>query len=182
MTDPLHNDAEVEIIHRRNKLKEKVVAAGVSLSAAGGGFIDPEAIARAQAVIDGGQDTFILELKKSLESLGQIWTKLKQSGHNDDQAIEEIHRLSNHIKDMAGTFGNGLMDDFGGSLRDFSDQIDVSKKAHITIVQAHIDVMWIAFTRDIRDIDAREAVELRAVLQQAIEKYTLAADASDSPA
>lgn len=174
MTEQINELNRVEIIHRRNKLKEKVVAATIDASGTGGGFIDPEAIKRAQAVIDDGQDTFILELKKSLETLTETWGELKKSGQNDKDAINEIHRLSNHIKDMAGTFSNPLMDDFGGSLRDFSDQIDVSKPEHITIVQAHIDVMWIAFTRDIRDIDAQEAVQLKAVLQQAIEKYSSA--------
>lgn len=161
---------QVEIIHRKNRLKEKVIEAG-SMAGAGSGFIDPEAIMRAQEVIDGGQDTFMDELKRSLEALVSIWTSLKKGGVNDADKIEEIHRLSNHIKDMAGTFGNGLMDDFGQSLRDFSDSIDITKKAHITIVQAHIDVMMIAFTQDIRDIDTREAVELKSVLEQAIHKY-----------
>lgn len=172
MTERKNETNRVEIIQRRNKLKEKVVAATLDAAANGTGFIDPQAIKRAQSVIDNGQDTFILELKKSLETLTENWKALKSAGVNDNEAIHQIHRLSNHIKDMAGTFGNPLMDDFGESLRDFSDRIDMTNPAHITIAQAHIDVMWIAFTRDIRDIDAREAVELKAVLERAIEKYS----------
>jgi chemotaxis protein histidine kinase CheA len=162
----------VEIIHRRNRLKEKVVETGHGAS--GAGFIDPEAIRRAQAVIDNGQDLFIAELQKSLETLTALWKTMKKERKNEPGKIGEIHRLSNHIKDMAGTFGNTLMDEFGESLRDFSDQIDLSRKEHITIVQAHIDVMWIAFTKDIQDIDTEEAVELKTVLTRAIEKYASA--------
>lgn len=160
---------EVEIIHRRNRLKEKVVEEGQMLS--GQGFIDPEAIRRAQAIINNGQDKFIVELKRALEELIKTWTELKTEKVHDQDKINDIHRLANHIKDMAGTFGNRLMDDFGESLRDFSDQIDLSRKEHVIIVQAHIDVMWIAFTKDIQDIDTQEAVQLKTMLSQAIEKY-----------
>ncbi|MCD8526348.1 MAG: hypothetical protein LRY76_07015 [Alphaproteobacteria bacterium] len=163
-------DKGVEIIHRRNRLKEKVIEAGQSGS--GPGFIDPEAIRRAQNVIDNGQDTFMTELKRSLNELTAIWENLKTSQSQSVEKIKDIHRIANHIKDMAATFKNALMDDFGTSLRDFSDRIDITKPEHITIAQAHIDVMWIAFTKDIKDIDAREAVELKRVLEQAIQKYS----------
>lgn len=165
---------QVEIIHRRNHLKEKVVEDSAGLSK--NGFIDPDAIRRAQAVIDNSQDKFTTELQSSLEDLTTIWVSLKKDGVNDPDMIEEIHRLSNHIKDMAATFGNGLMDDFGKSLRDFADHLDITNKAHVTIVQAHIDVMWVAFKRDIRDINDQEAVELKKVLAQAIEKHAPALD------
>lgn len=161
---------DVEIIHRRNRLKEKVVEEGMSLSQ--NGFIDPAAIRRAQAVIDNGQDRFLTELKRSLEELTALWNELKAGKATSLEARHDLHRMANHIKDMAATFGNGLMDDFGCSLRDFSDQLDITKKEHITIAQAHIDVMWIAFSKDIQDIDTREAMELKNVLTRAIEKYT----------
>lgn len=164
----------VEIIHRKNRLKEKVIEAGQASPSSG--FIDPASIKRAQQVIDNGQGIFMEELKKSLDALIILWSNHKKSGKNDPEKNEEIHRLSNHIKDMAATFGNELMNGFGQSLRDFSDCIDITQKVHITIVQAHIDVMMIAFTRDIRDIKTPEAIELKAVVEQAIQKY-----ASSSP-
>ena len=60
---------------------------------------------------------------------------------------------------------------FSKSLRDFSERIDIANKNHITIGQAHLDVMMITVHEKIKEEDAPKAEELKAVLDQAIKKY-----------
>ena len=162
---------EVQIIHRKNHLKEKVAEAGHGDAI---GAIDPEAIKRAQAVIEDGGDAYKQEIEKTLNELNIAWTRLKSDApetHTYNEHLNEIHRFTNHIKDIASTFSYTLMDYFACSLRDFSEHIDTQDSAHVKIVQAHIDVMTIVFHENIKDDGGPKAEELKMIVAQAIDKY-----------
>ena len=70
-------DDEVEIIHRINHLKRKVVADTKRASMLGEGRIDPDAIERAQAVIDDSQDEYLDEVESIFGDLTKAWSELK---------------------------------------------------------------------------------------------------------
>ena len=84
---------------------------------------------------------------------------------------EELYHYANHIKDLATTFKYALMAHFGTSLRTFAEKIDVHNPAHLTIVQAHLDAMWVAYKANIKDDSDEKAKELEDSVAQAIEKY-----------
>ncbi|GJL84927.1 MAG: hypothetical protein DHS20C02_07020 [Micavibrio sp.] len=159
---------QVEIIHRINRIKKKV-APGGNIEAPG--FINPEHIKNAQSVVEKSEDTYKEAIASTLEKLREEWEAVKtsKSGKNTD----EIHRLSNHIMDMASTYKYELMDYFGHSLRDISAKIDVKNKAHQTIVQAHIDVMLVAYAQNIKGQGGATAKELKLILAKAIDKHEL---------
>lgn len=161
-------DDEVEIIHRINHLKRKVVADTKRASMLGEGRIDPDAIERAQAVIDDSQDEYLDEVESIFGDLTKAWGELKSGEH---QAVNQVQVYSNRITDLASTYGFDLMRYFSKSLRDFSERIDIANKNHITIGQAHLDVMMITVHEKIKEEDAPKAEELKAVLDQAIKKY-----------
>lgn len=166
------SDNDVEIIHRKNRLKEKVSVGGVS---SGKGFIDPQHIKNAQKVIEDGGDAYQKEIEKTLHRLLATWAELQKMTSQDSgykEKLDEIHRYTNHIKDIASTFSYNLMDYFAQSLRDFSDFIDVGLAAHVKIVQAHIDVMMVAFQKNIKDDGGVQAQELKKIVAQAITKYS----------
>lgn len=171
----MSNKQEVVIINRKNRLKEKVVKDTANASMGAKGTLDKEAIKRAQKVIDDGQDSYKQELKDNLQNLVICWTNIKNLDKDDPEIIsskKDFHRLANHIADVAGTFGFDLMAYFGKSLRDFNDNLRVDDKNHLIIVQAHIDVMLVAFQQNLKSADTPEAKELIKTVSQAIQKYS----------
>jgi hypothetical protein len=162
----MSDDTQVKIIHRKNLLKEKVAG---SANAQSSGYIDPEFIANAQAVIDDSDDLYKKELAETLYKLIASWNKLKESV--DDTHRRELNRYANHIKDIAGTYQYVLMAHFGRSLCDFTDKLRIEKPEHHTILQAHIDVITIAFQKDLKRDDTPQAQELKEMVSQAIDKH-----------
>lgn len=171
----MSKDQEVVIINKKNRLKEKVVRDTANASVCAKGFLDPESIKRAQKVIDDGQESYKEELKENLEELVYCWSTMKnetEADHDIKTVKKDFHRLSNHIADVAGTFGYDLMAYFGKSLRDFNDNLNPQDKNHRIIVQAHVDVMLIAKQNDLKSADSPEAKELINVVSKAIQKYS----------
>lgn len=170
---------EVQIIHRKNRLKEKVVEAGAASD--GPGFLDPEHIARAQAVIDEGAESYQEEIERTLKNLNTAWKALQSDQDVNTKIyqtkLSDIHRYTNHIKDLAATFGFELMDYFACSLRDFSEHIDTRVPAHVRIVNAHIDVMMVVYHENMKDDGGPKAAELKEIVAQAIEKFSKSVNA-----
>ncbi len=162
---------KVRIQHRLNKLKLK---AGVGLEDERLGYIDPSAIHKAQAAIDREEDNYAAEVEEVLVKLDSTWEDLKSEGQgtNTKKLTSELYNYANNVKDMAETFDYKLMRSFGESLRDFCEKIDIANEAHHIIVQAHIDVMWIAFKHNIKDEGGDQARELKAMLAAAIKKHS----------
>ncbi|MCB9991559.1 MAG: hypothetical protein H6867_09330 [Rhodospirillales bacterium] len=162
---------KVKKLHRMNKLKLK---AGVPMDDEKFGYIDPAAIKRAQASIDNKEDSYIREVEEVLVKLDSTWEDIKNNKDEkqNKKLITDLSNYANNIKDMAETFGYKLMGSFGESLRDFCEKIDVGNEAHFVIVQAHIDVMWIAFKHNIKDEGGPQAKDLEQMLGQAIAKYS----------
>ena len=162
---------KVKIQHRLNKLKLK---AGIAIDDERHGHIDPKAIKKAQQAIDKGEESYSDEVEIVLVKLDSAWSDLKKQ--KDAAKIKthksELYNNANNVKDMAETFHYKLMQHFGESLRDFCEKLDVAKEEHHTIVQAHIDVMWIAFKNNIKDEGGAQGKELQKMLVTAIEKYS----------
>lgn len=161
---------KVKIRHRLNRLKLKAGAADDARS----GFIDPLAIQKAQQAIDGQKENYAGEVEGLLVRLDSTWEDLKKEkdAKRVKKMMAELHNFANNIKDMAETFDYRLMSHFGESLRNFCEKINISNEAHHTIVQAHIDVMWIAFKHNIKDEGGPQGQELKAMLARAIEKHS----------
>lgn len=162
------NNNKIEIYHRANKLKLK---AGAGLHD-GPGYIDPHAVNRAQTVMDKREVQYKNEVEEVLKNLNVAWEKMQSPDRDTaENGANELYHYANHVKDLATTFHYGLMGHFGTSLREFAEKIDTKNEAHMTIVQAHIDVMWAACTHNLKDEDGEMASELKNVVAKAIEKY-----------
>lgn len=162
---------KVEITHRINRLKLK---AGADIDDKRVGFIDPLALHKAQQAIDSKEGDYGNELNDVLAKLDSSWDDL-QAAKDDKQAkraLDQIFNFANNIKDLAETFNYSLMKHFGQSLRDFCKKYDASKEPHRIIMQAHMDVMWIAFEKGIKDEGGPAAKELSLIVAKAIEKHS----------
>lgn len=162
---------KVKIFHRINKLKRK---AGAESNDDRPGFIDPGALKKAQEYIRAQEEHYPEEVSRILSKLSNTWNELKVE--KDDKRAQTqlswLYNYANNVKDMSETYKYDLMEHFGKSLRDFCEYIDVRNKAHHVIVEAHINVMRIAYSENIKDKHTPKAEELKRIVAQAIEKYS----------
>lgn len=166
-----HQPRKVRIFHRINKLKRK---AGAESNDDRPGFIDPSLIKKAQGYIADQEEHYPEEVSNILARLSNTWNELK--AEKDEKRAQTqlswLYNYANNIKDMAETYHYRLMEHFGKSLRDFCEYIDVRNKAHHVIVDAHINVMRIAYSENIKDQGSPKAEELKQIVAMAIEKYS----------
>lgn len=163
------DDKKVEVFHRINRLKLKT---GANIHD-GPGSIDMHAVKRAQGTLEKKQGLYTKVVEESLKNLDAAWKDFKAASDEEvrKSAMEKIYHTANHIKDLASTFGYELMQHFALSLRNFAERIDVNKKEHHVIVQAHQDVMWVVYHENIRDHGGPKAEELKQIVAKAIEKF-----------
>ncbi len=162
-------EKKVQVYKRVNKLKLK---AGFGLDEDKVGFIDKSTILKAQMKIDQKENEYPATVEAVLNQLVDSWKELKQAPEDQrDELIDRIYNFSNNIKDLTATYQHDLMHHFSLSLRNFCEKIDVNKKEHHVIVQAHIDVMWITFNEKLKGEVGPKAEELKLVVSQAIRKY-----------
>lgn len=168
MSDQEDEHPSVEIFTRVNRLKMK---AGGTIGG-GAGRLDDRAVERADTVIRKMAAHYPDEIRRILESLNALWgeTKAMSEDSRHDNA-RTLSNMANQIKDLAGVFGFDLMEYFGASLRDYILDIDLSRKEEIIIVQAHIDVMQLAYSQNLKSQDHPLGEELKRTVAAAIEKY-----------
>lgn len=175
-------DPKIEVYNRINRLKLK---AGAALND-GPGKLDQASVDRANSVVTNMASLYPKEIKNMLAGLNKEWEQLKAMGPDGKGKARQVEKLSNtanHIKDLGTTFGYNLMGHFGESLRDFILKTDLTMSEHLTIVQAHIDVMGVAFRENLKDDDGGPlAEELKMMVKAAIKKYTPELAESDKPA
>lgn len=159
---------QVEIFHRVNKLKQKT---GASPDAPGG-YIDDRAVEQAQQVVKAMEKDYKAEVLRVLQDMDEAWQCIQNAVTPDETATghQDLYHSANHIKDLAAMYGYDLMQHFARSLRDFAEKIDVDKPKHRVIVQAHVDVMWMTYNKDIKGQGGAAADELKEIVAQAIEQ------------
>lgn len=162
---------EVKIYHRINKLKRK---AGADPNDTRPGFIDINAVQRAQKAIDDSEASYKAEVKVVLNDIEDNWNKIKDEKNDSSfkKGINDLYNQAHNAKDIAETYKYDLMAFFSNSLRDFCKKIDVKNKAHHVIVKAHMDVMAVAYKSNLKDQTTPAAEELKRVLAKAIQKYS----------
>lgn len=139
----------------------------------GPGKFDDDAIKRADAVIKKMSDFYPEEIGKRLGHLDRLWAETREMPPQSRAANARlISNAANQIKDLAGTFDFDLMEYFGESLRDYILDIDLSRKEQATIVQAHVDVMQVAYRQNLKHQKHPLGEELKKTVAAAIEKYS----------
>ncbi|MCB9996240.1 MAG: hypothetical protein H6869_07360 [Rhodospirillales bacterium] len=162
---------KIKIWHRLNRLKLK---AGASLDDDAPGYINPQAVRKAQAEIDDQEENYYREIEAILVRLDSTWDDIQ--GEQDEKKrkimIRELLNYANNIKDIALTYKYELMGYFGDSLCRFCEKIDPTREAHRAIIQAHLDVIGVTFQTHIKDNIGQQAEELKGLLRKAIEQHS----------
>jgi hypothetical protein len=165
-----NKDFKVEIFNRINRLKMK--AGGDAQNSESRGEIDTKAVEKANQVIEKAAEMYPMQIRNILKILNKEWNRVKKLPPEDrHDNSEKLSNLANNICDLANQFGFDIMGHFGASLRDFLLISDMSKEEHTIIVQAHVDVMEIAYNEGLNDNEDPLAEELKEVVAKAIEKH-----------
>ena len=164
------DETQVEIYKRINRLKLK---AGGDLGSEQKGQIDPKAIEKANTVIEKAAEMYPMQIRNVLKMLNKRWDEIKRLSPDERKLnAEKLSNLANNVKDLATQFGFDIMAYFGTSLRDYILKSDLTRDEHLIIVQAHVDVMDIAYREGLKDQESAKAEELKMVIAKAIEKFS----------
>ena len=139
--------------------------------------VDPEAAARAQAIVESMRGKFLDWLKTTEGALAEHLTALEPggdaSGAADRQAVvEAVTVIAHEMRGLGGTFGYPLISTFGDMLYEFT-QTDVKIRDNVLeIAKAHLDVMRAVINDRVSGKGGSIGQDLQLSLDQAIKKYS----------
>ncbi|MFT6583592.1 MAG: hypothetical protein ACJAU6_004047 [Alphaproteobacteria bacterium] len=121
--------------------------------------IDPEAVARAEPIVESMRGRFLDWLGKSQAAIAEKQTMLNSKTGNHAALLAEIKGVAHEMKGMGGTFGYPLVTRVGRTLEHYLIEAEVAGDADLSIVQDHISAigeMMLAFKVDLDgDTEAR---------------------------
>jgi hypothetical protein len=160
----------VEMYKLANRLKAKL---GFGPKDDKAGYLAPEAIAEAEALIKSLCENSQETISKCLVDLEETWNKMQTMEAGTDRAAvsHQVFTLAHEIKDIGSMCGYKLVAYFAESLRDYIEQTQLNLKAQKIIIQAHIDAMKTAHHKNLREDGGPAADELKAIVKIAIDKY-----------
>lgn len=168
--DQQEETPDVEVFERINRLKIKVTGNEKGLE----GQIDPSAIEEADQKIASLCEDCASIIKVSLDAITSDWSKMRdmEDGEERQELANKIFLNAHEAKDIGSMCRYDLIAFFAESLRDYIKETDLRQDAHSIIVQAHVDAMNTAFKQGITVSGGPLAEELKALVKQAIDKYS----------
>ncbi len=163
----MSKSGKTEILPASYALKRKVVGGRLDTKL----DIDPELLARAEAVVETLGVEYISWLEQDLKALRAAFDQAEKDAQNRPEHITRIAGIAHDMAGQAGTFGYPLITQIGRSLYDFATAIEAFEPVHLEIVKAHIDAMNVVRTDDLKSDGAPKGPELMAELRRAVEKY-----------
>ncbi len=124
--------AKPQIINPPNKLKSKV-------SMGGPGAVDPERLARAEAVIEKMTANYLDWVEADLKKLETELAALKPGAAEGDERVDRIYRTSHDIKGQGGSFGYQLMTEVGALMCRYIENLQGP------LTQEDIDLMKLCY-------------------------------------
>ena len=162
---------KVEIIKITNHLKRRL---GFNPQDDSEGFIDPKAITEADKLIEALCAECSQSIGGFLKQLSEKWNLMREISEDTEARktlSQEIFTIAHEIKDIGSMCGYHLIAHFAESLRDYIDETELNMEAQKVIIQAHLDAMQLAHTKDVKEDDGAVATELKQLVKVAIEKY-----------
>ena len=124
--------AKPQIINPPNRLKSKV-------SMGGPGAVDPERLARAEAVIEKMTASYLDWVEADLKKLDAHLTSLKPGAADAAERIDLIYRTSHDIKGQGGSFGYQLMTEIGALMCRYIENMEGA------LTQEDIDLLTLCY-------------------------------------
>ncbi len=162
----------VEKIEVKNTIKQRAV--GIHGDEHNEGFIAPELIDEAEKEVLKLCTNSPAMVGESLEKLNALWNKMKDlpASPERSQLSDEIFLQAHEIKDISAMCGYELISYFSESLRDYINKAELSVKAQVVIIQAHLDALAVVHSKGYKSDAGAVAEELKLNVKKAIDKYS----------
>lgn len=112
--------------------------------------LEPEELARLEAVVEKATDLFTQEVAEKLRQLRAALDIVAGSATGADQAMQAIRATSLDIKGMGGMFKYPLLTAFAKSLNDFTKDMGAPSPIQLDIIAAQIDALYVVMGRRIQ--------------------------------
>ncbi len=163
---------QVRVLELINRLRKKLGAQVKRNDQQG--YIDPEAIKEADALIDKMCAECPQTMAALLDEIVACWDEMKDKPRSDerDELGKRIFTTAHEIKDLGAMCGYEIAAYFAESLRDYIARTELRLKAQRVIIQAHVDALIVVQREGLRDEGGTAADELKAMVKIAIDKYS----------
>ncbi|MBL28331.1 MAG: hypothetical protein CMM50_12375 [Rhodospirillaceae bacterium] len=160
---------KTRFINPPNMLKQKVGAR----PGASAGQIDPEALLRAQAVIDSKAQEYPEWASQEIDKLYVAYQECVNKGGGAAN-LDKIAGLVHDIRGEGTTYGYPLITKIGTSLYDFTQAIGGADSAQLDVVKAHIDALKVIVMQRMDGDGGQAGAELLNMLRLAVNKFVAA--------
>jgi len=162
---------KTRFINPPNLLKQKVGSRG---GGSGAGQIDPQALLRAQSIIDSKAQEYPEWASKQINELYTVYEKSVKDQSNRAEHVEKIANLVHDIRGEGTTYGYPLVTRIGTSLYDFVQVIGRANDAQMEVVKAHIDALKVVVSQRMEGDGGQAGAELLNMLRLAANKFVAA--------
>ena len=128
--------------------------------------VDPEAVARAEAIIEGMRGRFLDWLQTSRDAMAGNLTNILSGAPESADWLNAIQVTAHELKGMGGTFGYPLVTRVGGSLEQYLIDNAPGGAVDITIIQGHVVAVGEMVTAFKKDLDPQTETRLNDLLEQ----------------
>jgi hypothetical protein len=128
--------------------------------------IDPDAVARAEAIVVSMRGRFLDWLGASQAAIAEKQTLLNSDTGDQITLLGEIKGVAHEMKGMGGTFGYPLVTRVGGTLEQYLIEKGDGGNVDLSIVQEHINAIGEMMTAFKVDLDADAESRLNTLADQ----------------
>ena len=156
---------EVIIVHPINRVKEKIrPKQNINIS------FSNENINAAQNILEKSHDLKDKELDLIIQNLLSLWSKIIAKPSKENHCFTMFFIYLNRLDDISAIFKVDVLYDFIQSLKEFLEHANIENNSHQVIIQAHMDVINLAYQHKIESKDDEDAKNLKKMLLIAIEQ------------
>lgn len=127
----------VEIIHRPNKLRDKVGGSADGKP----GRIDPASLERAYTHVSRMSDAHKVQTKIDLGDLQAAYRQAIEDPANREVHLRRLFKISDAILTLGKTFGYDMLSEFAHHMNSFILSLDQPSAAQLQVVALHIEAM-----------------------------------------
>lgn len=110
------------------------------------------------------------EIDMSVSSVVQAWSELKKDyincAGNEENLALKFQLQIRHLYELSAILSREIIHDFVASLKTYMIHADIHKKHHRDAIQAHVDLIFLAFKRDLKIEDRAKVKALWNTLKQ----------------
>ncbi|ODN72024.1 Hpt domain-containing protein [Methylobrevis pamukkalensis] len=132
-------------------------------------------VARAEAAMQKLSGSFRIWIEDEIEMLEAAWTKVGETGMQDDEAREAFYRRVHDIKGQGATLGFPLAATVAASLCALFEELPAGQAIPEMLINQHVDAMRAIVREDARDESNRIGAALASRLTDVTREFITAA-------